>query len=94
MLKFGKTYWVKQFLNALENIDFNNRLPRGRSYASNGKVKKITIKKNEIDAEVKGTQPLPYKIKINIPKFTAEQKDRVTRYVVENPMILAALLNR
>jgi len=53
MAKYGKTYWGQQFLNALENIDFSNRLPRGRSYASNGAVKSIVIDKNKIQAKVK-----------------------------------------
>ena len=41
MAKYGKTYWGAQFLNALNHIDYSNRLPRGRTYASNNYVKSI-----------------------------------------------------
>ena len=47
MVKYGKTYWGQQFLKALENIEYSNRLPRGRSYATNGSVRSISIDKNK-----------------------------------------------
>jgi uncharacterized Zn finger protein len=42
--KFGRTWWGLQWLNALERIDYSNRLPRGRNYASKGAVKNIEYK--------------------------------------------------
>ncbi|MDD3686668.1 MAG: SNF2 helicase-associated domain-containing protein, partial [Bacteroidales bacterium] len=94
MAKYGKTYWGKQFLNALENIDYSNRLPRGRSYASNGSVKSILIEKNKIFAKVKGSRPKPYNIEITIPEFTDDQKKKLLDVIKSNPTILANLLNR
>lgn len=43
---FGKTWWGQQFLNSLNDIDYDNRLPRGRSYANNGSMQSIKIKDN------------------------------------------------
>ncbi len=94
MAKYGKTYWGGQFLNALENIDYSNRLPRGRSYASNGSVRTIGINKNIIQAKVKGSRPKPYDIHIVIPEFTENQKKLLLEAIVANPGILANLLNR
>ncbi len=36
--KYGKTWWGQQWLNALEKIDYSNRLPRGRNYASKAQL--------------------------------------------------------
>lgn len=50
--QFGKTWWGKSFLQALTDIDYSNRLPRGRNYARNGYVKEINTANNRIDAKV------------------------------------------
>ena len=94
MAKYGKTYWGLQFLNALEHIDYSNRLPRGRSYASNGYVKSIVIEKNKIQAKVKGSMPQPYNIDIIVPEFSVKQKNDLLDAIQSNPAILASLLNR
>ena len=41
---FGKTWWGEQWLHALSNIDYENRLARGSSYAKKGAVESIKIK--------------------------------------------------
>ena len=43
---YGTTGWGQQWLNALNDIDFSNRLPRGRTYANKGAVMAISIDKN------------------------------------------------
>jgi SNF2 family DNA or RNA helicase/uncharacterized Zn finger protein len=94
MAVYGKTYWGKQFLNALENIDYSNRLPRGRSYASNGSVRSIVIKKNKIHANVQGSRRSPYTVMITVPEFDNKQKKDLIEAVKSNTTILASLLNR
>jgi len=94
MAKYGKTYWGQQFLNALENIDFSNRLPRGRSYAGNGSVRSIDIDKNKIQAKVKGSMPRPYDVQIVIPEFDEKEKKQLLEAIQSNTTILASLLNR
>jgi SNF2 family DNA or RNA helicase/uncharacterized Zn finger protein len=94
MAKYGKTYWGAQFLNALENIDFSNRLPRGRRYASNGSVRNIKIDRNIIQAKVKGSRPRPYDINIFVPEFSENQKKQLLEAIQSHPAILATLLNR
>ena len=44
---FGKTWWGEHWLRSLNNIDYNNRLPRGASYARSGHVKELKIKENQ-----------------------------------------------
>ena len=40
---FGKTWWAKKWIEALEILgsDYSNRLPRGRAYARRGEVKDL-----------------------------------------------------
>ncbi|TXK28255.1 DEAD/DEAH box helicase [Pontibacter qinzhouensis] len=94
MAKYGKTFWGKEWLNALKNIDYGNRLPRGSSYATKGAVKSIDIQSNQIVAQVQGSRPRPYKINITVPAFTDGQKEDLTELLASNPAWLAGLLNR
>ena len=43
---YGNTWWGKQWLNSLNNIDFSSRLPRGKTYANKGLAKAIEIDGN------------------------------------------------
>ena len=91
---YGSTWWGKQWLNALKNIDYSNRLPRGKSYANNGSVKEISLDKNRISAKVQGTRRTPYKVEIYIPLFKAYEKADILSIVTANPLFLSQLLNR
>ncbi|KAA1243399.1 DEAD/DEAH box helicase [Aquimarina sp. RZ0] len=92
--QFGKTWWGEQFLKALSQIDYSNRLPRGKTYARKGTVKDIRITKNIIEAKVKGSRPRPYTIKITIPAFSSSQKKKLMDAIIGDPLSLSHLLNR
>ncbi|MEM0994930.1 MAG: SWIM zinc finger family protein, partial [Bacteroidota bacterium] len=92
--KYGTTWWGKQWLNALNQIDYSNRLPRGRTYANKGAARDIQIKDNQISAKVKGSRPRPYNVKLTIPTFSASQKAKIIEIVTSNPLYLSQLLNR
>lgn len=63
--KIVSTFWGKAWCKHLEQFsDFDNRLPRGRTYVRNGSVCHLVIKKGEIDAIVSGSQM--YKVNIRI----------------------------
>jgi len=94
MAKYGQTWWGNNWLNALTNIDWENRLPRGRAYATRGAVKKITIDDNRIDARVQGRRRSPYKIAISIPPFTVKEKELLIEKITENTLYVTKLLNR
>ncbi len=91
---YGNTWWGKQWLNALTNIDYSNRLPRGRSYANRGMVEEINIEGNRIAAKVSGSRPKPYKVNLTIPSFSAAEKAKIIGMVTDNPAYLSKLLNR
>ena len=92
--QFGKTWWGEHWLKSLDNIDYNNRLPRGASYARNGRVEQVKITDNQISAKVSGSRPRPYKVTIIIPPFFAEKVDLLMEQIVTRPMLISKLLNR
>ena len=76
------------------NIDYGNRLPRGRAYARSGAVEQIHINGNQIDARVRGSQRFPYHVRIQVPAFTEQKKRILTRSITEQTLLLTRLLNR
>ncbi|MCW3807216.1 DEAD/DEAH box helicase [Plebeiibacterium marinum] len=92
--QFGKTWWGEHFLKALTDIDYSNRLPRGRSYARNGYVASINIINNRIEAKVKGSRRTPYKVLVTVPLFTDAEKKKLLQAISQDPLLLSHLLNR
>jgi uncharacterized Zn finger protein len=63
--KIASTFWGKAWCDNLESYhDFENRLPRGRTYIRNGSVIDLQIAPREITAMVSGSSI--YRIKITI----------------------------
>jgi uncharacterized Zn finger protein/superfamily II DNA or RNA helicase len=92
--QFGKTWWGEQFLNSLSDIDYDNRLPRGRSYAKNGAVESIKIKDNVVSAKVSGSRPRPYKVDIILPPFFDPELSEFMTHLATKPSIISNMLNR
>lgn len=60
-----RTFWGKAWCEHLEKFsDFENRLPRGRSYVRNGSVFYLDIKPERIEARVSGSSLYDVKIAI------------------------------
>lgn len=60
-----KTFWGKAWCENLERYsDFENRLPRGRTYVRNGSVIDLQIAAGEIKALVSGSEI--YKVKVKV----------------------------
>ena len=61
----ASTFWGKAWCTNLESYsDFENRLPRGRTYVRNGSVVDLKIDKGRIKALVSGSEL--YKVQIDI----------------------------
>src|SRR6266850_2472737 len=61
----AKTFWGKSWCDNLERYsDFENRVPRGRTYVRNGSVVDLQVARGEVAAMVAGSRL--YKIKIAI----------------------------
>src|ERR1700682_4030522 len=60
------TFWGKAWCTNLESYsDFENRLPRGRTYVRNGSVVDLKIEKGRIQALVSGSGLYPVSIEID-----------------------------
>ncbi len=93
-IQFGKTWWGEHWLRSLENVDYDNRLPRGASYARNGYVKDVKIKGNQIAAKVAGSRPRPYNVTVIVPPFFEDQVEALMNGIVQRPALISKLLNR
>jgi uncharacterized Zn finger protein len=61
----AKSFWGKSWCDNLERYsDFENRLPRGRTYVRNGSVVDLQIGKGEVVARVAGSELYTIKIAI------------------------------
>ncbi|HZY40878.1 MAG TPA: SWIM zinc finger family protein, partial [Anaerolineae bacterium] len=90
--KFGQTWWASRWLIALERLVDPGRLSRGRSYARSGQVLNIDITSGKVTAQVQGSRPQPYKVKINIKPLTNEQWVRAADAMAAQAIFAAKLL--
>lgn len=68
----AKSFWGKSWCNHLEYFsDYDNRLPRGRTYARNGSICHLEISSGTIKAIVSGSEL--YNITVNIQKLSKEK---------------------
>src|SRR6266478_5006717 len=63
--QIARTFWGKAWCDNLESYrDYENRLPRGRTYVRNGSVVDLRIAPREVTAMVSGSKI--YKVKVSI----------------------------
>lgn len=64
--KVGTTWWGKHWIEALERMsaEYSNRLPRGRTYARQGRAHDLMVKPGEVTARVTGSRAKPYRVRI------------------------------
>jgi uncharacterized Zn finger protein len=76
--KIAKTFWGEAWCNHLESFsDYENRLPRGRSYVRNGSVCHLAIDKGQIEAKVSGSEL--YTVRIAMKTLPAKKWNDVKR---------------
>lgn len=68
----AKTFWGKAWGDNLEHYsDYENRLPRGRTYVRNGSVIDLQISAGEVQAQVMGSEL--YKVAVSVAAVPANQ---------------------
>jgi uncharacterized Zn finger protein len=76
--KIATSFWGQSWCANLERYsDYENRLPRGRSYVRNGSVLDLQIARGEVAALVSGSDL--YKIKVAIAPVTARRWKAICR---------------
>jgi len=74
--KIARTFWGEAWCSHLEKFsDYENRLPRGRTYVRNGSVCHLAISKGSIEAIVSGSEL--YNINIDITPLSAKKWKKV-----------------
>ena len=91
--QYGTTWWGKQWLSALGEIDFDNRIPRGKTYANTGRVLSFSINEHDhvIKAKVEGNYEPFYRVKISLPAISENQHKKLIREIARSPLVIAKL---
>ncbi|HBA90252.1 MAG TPA: hypothetical protein DCZ08_00195, partial [Anaerolineaceae bacterium] len=74
---FGKNWWARRWIAAMEQLVSGPRLMRGQYYARQGQVISIEETKEGVTALVQGSRPRPYKVTIRLTPLSARQWNRV-----------------
>lgn len=76
--KIVNTFWGKSWCEHIESFsDYENRLPRGRTYVRNGSVCHLSIEKGKISAIVSGSDL--YNIEISIKPLPPEKWSEIKK---------------
>jgi uncharacterized Zn finger protein len=77
--KITTTFWGKAWCDNLESYsDYENRLPRGRTYARNGSVVHLDITRGKVEALVRGTSMYTIELSVKAlpkPRWQAVARD-------------------
>jgi uncharacterized Zn finger protein len=89
----ARTWWSRRFLEVLEQIGVGGRLSRGRSYARAGQIVSLDVEVGGARAQVQGSRPRPYQVRIGIPAFGKAEWAAVCQALADDASYAAALLN-
>ncbi|OQX14860.1 MAG: hypothetical protein BWK76_14055 [Desulfobulbaceae bacterium A2] len=87
------TWWGKSWCANLERYaDYDNRLPRGRSYVRSGAVLDLKIEAGRITAQVSGSHAKPYTVQIELAPLAPARAERLREQCRASLDSLSALL--
>ncbi|MBM3333981.1 SWIM zinc finger family protein [Candidatus Sumerlaeota bacterium] len=89
---FGQSWWAKRWIAVLESFNIGARLGRGRSYARQGQVLNIHIDKGEVTAQVQGSRPKPYQVKIKVKTLSPANWAKLAKVFSQQAIFAAKLL--
>ena len=91
--KFGNTWWGAQWLQALERVDDENRLPRGMTYARAGRVESLEIVGDpaHVEALVSGSAYYPYEVKLTLPPAPRKKCAKMIDAIATDPDLIASM---
>lgn len=92
--RFGQTWWSRRWIQALEDLGaaYTTRLPRGRTYARQGRVTLQTAEAGRIVAAVQGSRIAPYVVELRLPAFDDTTWDGIVAALAGRVRHAAALL--
>lgn len=90
--EFGKNWWAKRWIRAMERLVPAARLQRGQSYARSGQVLSLDEIPGGISAKVQGSRTRPYKVNIQVAPLNAETWEKVLDVLSDQAIFAAQLL--
>ena len=91
--RFTTTWWGGAWMSSLTRSMGSSRLARGRAYARQGQVLGLDVQPGEISAQVQGTQPTPYRVRIKVKALSDAEWHRVVQVMAGRAIYAAQLLN-
>ncbi len=88
----GEQWWSRRFIAVLESYGMSGRLARGRSYARAGQVLDFKLSQGKVTAQVQGSRPRPYQVRIGVLPLTTAQWRRVQERLASQALFRAKLL--
>ena len=88
----GEQWWSRRFIAVLESHGLSGRLARGRSYARAGQVLDFELAQGKVTAQVQGSRPRPYRVRIGVLPLTKAQWRRVQERLASQALFRAKLL--
>lgn len=90
--KVARTWWSGRFLSVLEEVVVGGRLARGKTYARAGQILSLDVDAGGTVAQVQGSRPKPYAVRVGIPAYGKAEWAEITGYLAEDASYAAALL--
>ncbi|MEV0002991.1 SWIM zinc finger family protein [Micromonospora sp. NPDC050980] len=88
----GRSWWSRRFLEVLESFALGSRLTRGRAYARRGQVLRLDVAPGLVTAEVQGSRPRPYPVRIGLTAYPEKVWRRVEAELAGQAFFSARLL--
>src|SRR5258708_21794285 len=88
----GEQWWSRRFIDVLESFGMSGRLTRGRNYARAGQVLGFEISCGYVTAQVQGSRPRPYRVRLQVTPLTTPQWRRVEQALAGQALFRAQLL--
>jgi uncharacterized Zn finger protein len=89
----AQTWWSGRFIGVLEAMGLGGRLQRGRRYARTGQVIAMTVVAGLVSAQVQGSRPTPYRVRISITAYDKAQWAKLERALADKAWYAAQLLS-
>lgn len=93
LMRFGKTWWGKQWIESMLSYGRYFRMHRGINYANENRVSNVLIKKGEIFGQCQGTAPAPYRIRLNFEPLENEQWNQIIKTLSKKAIYEAVLIS-
>lgn len=89
----ARTWWSLRFIGVLEEMGMGGRLARGKRYARAGQIVSLDLDVGAVTAQVQGTRPKPYRVRMSVPAFGKAEWAAATEALAADASHAAALLN-